>query len=61
MLFILMSLWSVTGCAGVVIFRWANEQQVEMVHLLMGIIMGPVLVILWSLDAFRERMGWFSW
>jgi hypothetical protein len=58
---LVLLLWPVLGCVGVLAFRLANGHGVELIYVVLGITLGPILLIVWSLDALRQKMGWLPW
>ena len=61
MISIIALVWPVVGCVGVLAVRLAQGRGIELIYVILGIILGPILLIAWALDAFRQKMGWFRW
>jgi hypothetical protein len=58
---LVLLLWPLLGCTGVLAFRFANGYGIELIFVILGITLGPILVIAWVVDAFRVKMGWARW
>jgi hypothetical protein len=58
---LVLLLWSVLSCIGVLAFQHATGHGIELIYVVVGITLGPILLIVWSLDALRQKMGWLRW
>jgi hypothetical protein len=57
MILIVALVWPLVGCVGVLTFRLATRHGIELIYVVLGMTLGPVLLILWALDVLRLRMG----